>query len=80
MASDSADGNGVPLAPRDLVVDLADVLGFPSRVMPMAHHHVGGFDECPLKVLVARLAHVTETGLTAAGVDGGDEAGVAGVS
>ena len=44
MVGDGADGDGVALALRDLVVDLAHVLGLPGGVMPVADDDVGGFD------------------------------------
>ena len=78
MAGHSADSDGMALSLTDLVVDLADVLGLPGWVVPVADNDIGGFDESPLEVLVGGLAHVSEAGLAAAGVDGGDEAGLAG--
>jgi hypothetical protein len=55
-----------------------DVLRAPAGVVLLADDDVGGFDEGPLEVLVGGLAHVSEAGLAAAGVDGGHEAGVTG--
>lgn len=78
VARHSADGDGVALALRDPVVDLADVLGLPGGVVPVADDDIGGFNEGPLQVLIGGFAHVAEAGLPAASVDGGDEAGVAG--
>jgi hypothetical protein len=78
VASDGADGDGVAFALAYLVVDVADILGLPGGVVAVADDDIGGFDESPLQVLIGGLAHVTEAGLAAAGVDGGDEAGVAG--
>jgi len=60
----------------DLVVDLVDVLGLPGGVLTVADDDFGRFDEGPLEVLIGGFAHVSETGLPAAGVDGGDEAGI----
>jgi len=74
----SPDGDGVAFAPTHLVVDLADVLGLPGGVLTVADDDFGRFDEGPLQVLIGGFAHVAEAGLPAAGVDGGDEAGVAG--
>jgi len=80
MASHSADGDGVALALTDLIVDPADVPGFPGGVVPMADDDIGRLDEGPLEVLVGGLAHVAEASSAAAGVDGGDDSGVAGQS
>ena len=78
MAGDGADGHGMALALADAVVDLADVLRLPGGVVPVADDDVGSFDESPLEILIAGLPQVPEAGLTTAGMDGGDDAGIAG--
>jgi hypothetical protein len=37
--------------------------------MPMGDNNVGGFDEGPLEIVVGLLAHATEAGLAATGMD-----------
>ncbi len=77
MVGDGTDGDGAALSLTHLVVDLADVLGLPGGVVAVADDDIGSFDEGSLQALIGGFAHVSETGLPAAGVDGGDEAGVA---
>jgi hypothetical protein len=62
----------------DLVVDVADVLALPGGMVMVADDDVGGLHERPFQILVGRLPHVAEAGLSAAGVDGGHDTGVAG--
>ena len=78
MVGDGADGEVVDLALRDLVVDRAHVFGLPSGAMPVADDDVGRPDGGPLEVPIGGFAHVAEAGLAAGGVDGWDEAAVAG--
>jgi hypothetical protein len=44
VAGHGANGNGMTFALGDLVVDLADVLGLPGRVVAVANDDIGGFD------------------------------------
>lgn len=46
--------------------------------MSMGDNNVGGFDEGPLEIVVGLLAHATEAGLSATGVDFGNYSGVGG--
>jgi len=77
MVGDGTDGDGAALSLTHLVVDVADVLGLPGGVVAEADDDTSSFDEGSLQALIGGFAHVSETGLPAAGVDGGDEAGVA---
>ena len=49
MARHSADGDGMALSLTDLVVDLADVLGLPSGVVPVADDDTSSLDVPPLR-------------------------------
>jgi hypothetical protein len=69
---------GVTSALADLVADPGNVLGLPSVVMPVGDDGICRFDEGSLEIPDRRLSHVAEASLAPAGVDGGDEASIAG--
>ena len=78
ITSGSADGDGMPLAPADPLVEVDDVFAAPVGVVSMADDDVGRFNEGPLQVRIALLDHAAIVGSAGAGAEPGHQATVAG--
>ena len=70
--------HGQCLALAGALIELDDVLIPPVAVVALPDHHIGGFDEGPLQVVIRLIDHASIVDLAAAGAYSGDETGIAG--